>query len=248
MAKHDRETRSLLQALDKLETLLHLTNNEYEMYFMGVIRTPPEDKHRELKRTVHEFMEMHLTNTAVLFKLRVIRTRLNSLSLRWLRTVKQIEEGTYTKHKWLADRRDAERRKKGPQKTSDEIRAEIKALMRGEDPDAAAAEARQKLGLPPLAMSGGAGPTAGGAAAPERREQADRRERSDFAVGSDGLYEAYVSARQTSGQGGSVDRAALERTLQKHVAAIKQKYGAKDVRFKVVNENGKARVKAIPVK
>lgn len=247
MAKHDRETRSLLQALDKLETLMHLTKNEYEMYFMGVIRKPPDEKHREIKRTIHEFMQMNITNTAVKFKLRVIRTRFNTLSLRWLRTVKQIEEGTYTKHKWLADRREAERRKRGPQKSTDEIRAEIRALMRGEDPEAAAAAVRKKLGLPePKAAVGRVAED--GSKAPERRAPADRRGAASHAVGSDGLFDAYVSARKSSGQGGPVDRAALEATLRRHANLIKQKYGAKEVKFKVVNENGKARVKAIPVK
>ncbi len=226
MAKHDRETRSLLRALDKLETLMHLTKNEYEMYFMGVTRKPPDEKHREIKRTIHEFMQMHLTNTAVKFKLRVLRTRFNSLSLRWLRTVRQIEEGTYKKHRWLADRREAERRKRGPTQSVEEIRAEIQALVRGEDPGKPAA--------PP---------------SPERRTpSADRRGARGHAVGSDGLFDAYVLARQTSGQGGPVNRTALEATLEKHAALIKKKYGAKDVRFKVVNEGGKTRVKAIPVK
>ncbi len=226
MAKHNRETRSLLQALDKLETLIHLAKNEYEMYFMGVIRKPPDEKHREIKRTIHEFMQMNLTNTAVTFKLRVLRTRFNSLSMRWLRTVKQIEEGTYKKHRWLADRREAERRKRPPTQSAEEIRAEIQALVRGE-----------KVPKPATSQ------------APERRApSSDRRVARGHAVGSDGLFDAYVSARQTSGEGGPVNRTALEATLKKHAALIKKKYGARDVRFKVVNEGGKTRVKAIPVK
>lgn len=228
MAKHDRETRGLLQALDQLETLMHMTKNEYEMYFMGVIRKPPQERHREIKRTIHEFQQLNITNTAVRFRLRVLRTRFNSLSLRWLRTVKQIEDGTYKKHRWLADRREAERRKQGPQQSADEIRAEIRALMRGE-------EVPKKESAAPRRPEG----------APERRSSgSDRR---GFEVGSDGLFDAYASARKSSGQG-AVDRKALEATLRKHANQIKQKYGAREVRFKVVQENGKARVKAIPVK
>ena len=45
-----------------------------------------------------------------------------------------------------------------------------------------------------------------------------------------------------------MNRAALEATLGKHREAIKAKYGVKDVRFKVVTENGKPKVKAVPVK
>ena len=229
---------------------MHMTKNEYEMYFMGVIRKPPAERHREIKRTIHEFMQLRLTNTAVQFKLRVLRTRFNSLNLRWLRTVKQIEEGTYTKHRWLADRREKERAKQGPKKSAEEIRAEIRALMRGDDPEEAAAAARKKHGIPEPAApkqkdAQGVPPRSPGRAGSAGRPAAASG--NGFAVGSDGLFDAYDSARRSSGQG-SVDRAALEATLQKHVKQIKQKYGAKDVRFKVVQENGKARVKAIPVK
>lgn len=224
---------------------MHMTKNEYEMYFMGVIRKPPEERHREIKRTLHEFTQLNITNTAVKFRLRVLRTRFNSLSLRWLRTVKQIEDGTYKKHRWLADRREAERKKKGPQKSPEEIRAEIKALMRGDDPEEAAAAVRRKKGIPEPPRPTGKEPKVSAPRSPGRPGASQRR---GHAVGSDSLFDAYVSARQNSGQGGSVDRKSLEATLRKHASQIKKKYGARDVRFKVVQENGKARVKAIPVK
>ena len=246
MARPDRKTRGILQALEKLETLIQLTKNEYEMYFMGVLRRAPEEKHREIKRLLHEFTEMHLTNTQVLFKLRVLRTRVNTLSLRWLRTMKQIEDGTYRKHRWLADKRDAERAKQPKAKSSDEVRAEIRALMRGEDPDAAAATVRRDRGEPEnLAATvrsegrGVSAPRGAGAKSPAK---------SGHAVGSDGLYEAYVRARKGSGNTEAVNRAALEATLNKHREQIKKKYGVSDVRFKVTTENGRPKVKAVPVK
>lgn len=247
MARPDRETRNMLQALEQLETLIQLTKNEYEMYFMGVMRRAPEEKHREIKRLLHEFTEMRLTNTRVLFKLRVLRTRFNTLSLRWLRTMKQIEEGTYAKHRWLADKREKERAKGPPKKSAEEVRAEIRALMRGEDPDAAAATVRREKGIED----------------PERTMRSDGRDKkvvaprtpgsagarnSAHSIGSDGLYESYVAAKRGSGEGGSVNRAALEQTLRKHADQIKAKYGVRDVKFRVVNENGKTRVKAVPVK
>lgn len=224
---------------------MQMTKNEYEMYFMGVTRRAPEQKTREIKKLLHEFTEMHLTNTRVVFKLRVLRTRFNSYSLRWLRTMKQIEEGTYRKHRWLADKRDAERAKKPTPKSSDEVRAEIRALMRGEDPDAAAATVRHERGdmddAPSTIRSEGrkvAPPRSAGKAGA----------RVGHEIGSDGLYDAYVQARRGSGSTESVNRAALEATLNKHREKIKAKYGVRDVRFKVVTENGKPKVKAVPVK
>ena len=59
------------------------------------------------------------------------------------------------------------------------------------------------------------------------------------------LFEAYISARQATGQGtGGVTREKLDGLLAKQEAAIREKYGAAKVRFKVVVENGKAKLKA----
>ncbi len=246
MARPDKKTRGILQALEQLETLIQVTNNEFEMYFMGVLRRAPEEKHREIKRLLHEFSEMHLTNTRVLFKLRVLRTRMNSLSLRWLRTMKQIEDGTYRKHRWLADKRDAERAKQPKSKSSDEVRAEIRALMRGEDPEAAAATVSRERGDPPDVAS--TVRTEGRKVTPPRGADANGSSAAGHEIGSDGLSDAYVRARQGSGNNDSVNRAALEATLNKHREQIKAKYGVRDVRFKVITENGKPKVKAVPVK
>lgn len=235
----------MLQALEKLETLIQMTKNEYEMYFMGVLRRPPQEKFREIKRTIHEFQELHITNTRVQFKLRVLRTRFNTLSLRWLKTTKQIEDGTYPKQRWLADKREAAKQKnKAPTKSAEEVRAEIRALMRGEDPEAAAATVRRARGEEEVDKT---------VRAPGRKVAAPRTAgkpgaRSAHALGSDGLFDAYIRARKGTGQKGNVNRAALEATLGKHAANIKAKYGVRDVRFKVVTENGKPKVKAVPVK
>ena len=47
---------------------------------------------------------------------------------------------------------------------------------------------------------------------------------------------------------GKVDSAKLEKRMKAHAAKLKKEYGVKDVRFRVVAENGKAKLKAIPVK
>ena len=63
------------------------------------------------------------------------------------------------------------------------------------------------------------------------------------------LFEAYISARQATGQGtGGVTREKLDGLLAKQEAAIREKYGAAKVRFKVVVENGKAKLKATAVR
>ena len=115
---------------------------------------------------------------------------------------------TFHYSRWLADKRDAERAKKPKQKSSDEVRAEIRALMRGEDPDAAAATVRRERGDP----NDTATVRSEGRKVVAPRGATKAGGRNGHELGSDGLYEAYVSARKGSGSTESVNRAGLEAT------------------------------------
>lgn len=65
----------------------------------------------------------------------------------------------------------------------------------------------------------------------------------------DQLFDHYVAARKKAGQGTEgVSRQKLDAVVKKQTAALKSKYGVEKVRFKVVVENGKAKLKATPVK
>jgi len=83
----------------------------------------------------------------------------------------------------------------------------------------------------------------------ERNEAADRRgaaaQNRDAMDDRADVFDAYISAREATGQGAKgVTREKLDALLAKQESAIRAKYGAKKVRFKVVVEDGKAKVKA----
>jgi hypothetical protein len=84
------------------------------------------------------------------------------------------------------------------------------------------------------------GVDAGSTPAPDEPAKATPRR------GVDALYDAYVSARRKAGDHAPApDRAKLESMVRKQTAAIRQKHGSDArVKFKVVVENGKAKVKA----
>jgi hypothetical protein len=66
---------------------------------------------------------------------------------------------------------------------------------------------------------------------------------------SEDLFERYVSAREACGQGvGGLTREKLETLLAEQAAAIRSRFGCQEVRFRVVVEGGKAKVRAKPVK
>ena len=65
----------------------------------------------------------------------------------------------------------------------------------------------------------------------------------------DELFSSYVSAREKCGQGAKgLTPESFQRMLKTQEAAIREKTGCKAVRFRVVVEGGKTKLKASPVK
>jgi len=81
------------------------------------------------------------------------------------------------------------------------------------------------------------GPAGGGAPAASEAESR-----------GDDLYEAFVEARRACGESADgLSREKLGQVLRRQETAIKEKYGCAAVRFRVVVENGKPKLKAQPV-
>lgn len=79
----------------------------------------------------------------------------------------------------------------------------------------------------------------------QQQQQQERARREDKAWKT--IYDSYLDARRTCGQSTEVQFEVIRDTLKKQVAAIKEKTGCRSVKFRVAVEDGKAKVKAIPV-
>ena len=65
----------------------------------------------------------------------------------------------------------------------------------------------------------------------------------------DDVFESYVSARQACGQGTKrITREKLGALIEKQSTQLRAKTGCQDVKFRVVVENGKAKLKVTPVR
>ncbi len=237
MAKIDRDSRKVKETLDLVRQFIQLTKTEYDMYFMGINKMPPRDKERELKVMFRELQDTVINNTALRFRLKTLRSRYNTLRMFWLRTCKQIEEGTYRKHRVMANLR--QERNQGGQLNAAAVRKQIKALARGE---ALPEELDEKTVWTETFKDDGAAP---GRARPARPRG---QSRTAHDIGSADLVREYASVRAKLGLSGKVDSAKLERKLRAHAEKLKKQYGVRDVRFRVEAEGGKAKLKAIPVK
>jgi hypothetical protein len=89
------------------------------------------------------------------------------------------------------------------------------------------------------------------------RQRNDRLDRSkgesarneDEKRSSGDLFEAYKTAREATGQGtAGLSPDKLEALIQKQEKAIRERYGVDQVKFRVVVEDGRAKLKAAPVR
>jgi len=63
------------------------------------------------------------------------------------------------------------------------------------------------------------------------------------------VYEAFVAAREATGQGSAgLSRERLAAQLESQAATLRQRFGVAEVRFRVVVEEGRAKLKATPVR
>jgi hypothetical protein len=67
--------------------------------------------------------------------------------------------------------------------------------------------------------------------------------------GGEDVFESYLSARQACGQGtAGITREKLDALMEKQSARLRAKSGCQDVKFRVVVEKGKAKLKVSPVR
>lgn len=80
------------------------------------------------------------------------------------------------------------------------------------------------------------------------RPALEERPRSKRADARDDLFEEYLSARRSCGEDVSgLTRNRLDKLLGQQERAIRERYACEDVRFRVVVENGRTKLKATPV-
>jgi hypothetical protein len=174
-----------------LESKLNTLKLDYERYFLGTRPREPVLLRREVQKTIVEFMNTPIQNTAIRFKFTSLCSRFQAVKRRWDDIQRRIEEGTYTRHRFKAALH--ERDQQGGDRDVD---------ARGSDRDT-----------------------------------------------GDDLYGSYLEARKACGQdvkGLSPDR--LEAMLERQRGALNRKFGKAEFQFRVVIEEGRAKLKASRVK
>jgi hypothetical protein len=80
-----------------LEVKLAELKVEYEQYFARVLKREPIQHRESVERTIRQYSNIALNNTALKFKFNNLVGKYNSYKQYWTRILRKIEEGTYTR-------------------------------------------------------------------------------------------------------------------------------------------------------
>jgi hypothetical protein len=90
-----RKREDVRALLDEIEDALEDLRHSYEKYFCGVDRVAPVRKRERVERRIRELAGLHVTSTALRFRMQGLRARFVTYSHYWNRTLDQIERGVH---------------------------------------------------------------------------------------------------------------------------------------------------------
>ncbi len=211
----------IAEDLAQLERQLRELRIQYERYFAGLEKTEPAKLREQVARAIRQYSGSTLTNTGLGFRLSALTASFNAYNAYWSRVVRQIEEGTYARDRFRLKLKEREQQ----------------AVRTG----SAAAEGAPGGSAGAAAAAAGAG----GDAAPAAARFRDGVEPDGPALQR--LYEAYVAAKRQAGE--PVEGLGPERlaaAIKRQLPQITRRFNCDSVEFRVVIEEGKAKLKAIP--
>ena len=109
------------ELLDALDTSLDRVKVLYEQYFLGIQKQPPTFLHTDIERKIRDLAQLQIRNTALRYRYATLGQKFGSYNSYWRRTLRQIEQGTYTRNLSKIGRQAA--------RTGDDVPEEILAAM-----------------------------------------------------------------------------------------------------------------------
>jgi hypothetical protein len=187
-ARRSRVAESQPQSVDEdlkiLDAKLNQLRREYDQYFLGTRPREPVLLAGEVRKIIARLTNNPFPNTSLKFRFSSLCSRYQAFNRRWQETLRKIEQGTYTRHRFKADLHEREAADRKPEP----------AGARADDP---------------------------------------------------GIYSAYVEARKACGQDvKNLSPAKLQAILREQEKSLRERYGDPEIRFRVVVEDGKAKLKA----
>ncbi|MFH1267549.1 MAG: MXAN_5187 C-terminal domain-containing protein [Planctomycetota bacterium] len=208
-------------------------------------------------------------NTGVRFKLNSLISKFSSFDRYWERILKEMEDGRFSRDVYnMAKKKrnqemvatyspnaakQQEKRKLRPESGTSQSKSNEQAAPQPADPGEAETETVTARGKPAPRPVKPASETASTArAVPNKRPAA--RPAPAAAGGEDQqklqkTYRTFMAARKKTGEPTSnMNYDKVMRQFEKKIPDFKKRHGCRDVEFKVVIKDGKAKIKAVPIK
>jgi hypothetical protein len=93
--KKIQDSAAIAKEADALDAELAELKNAYEQYFLGIERKPPAQEHRDLKKKIIKIKGAFVRQTALKFRINVLQQKFVSYERLWVRTLQEMEDGTY---------------------------------------------------------------------------------------------------------------------------------------------------------
>lgn len=260
--------------IDELEVKLNRLRMLYEQYFMGIEKRPPYYLQKDVVRIMYELEKRKPSKTSEKYRLRQLVQKFNSYRTYWSRTCRQIEEGTYIKHKNKVKKKESEYermkrlRKETQEQEEGEQRPQVYDLSMESEEAGSLADLYNNMSLSPESapkankakleeLKAKLGLAAGSNTTTQARPAATARPSSPQApTGSGGgaqgginvnrLYKDLVEAkRRCNEETNKISPASLQRSIEKQLPALRKKYGSENIGFKVVIKDGKTYLKPV---
>src|SRR6185436_16716365 len=85
------------ELLDDLDLLVERVKVLYEQYFLGIQKQPPSFLHTDIERKIRDLSQHQIRNTALRYRFVTLQQKFGAYHAYWRRTLRQIENGTYTR-------------------------------------------------------------------------------------------------------------------------------------------------------
>ncbi|HTO06569.1 MAG TPA: MXAN_5187 C-terminal domain-containing protein [Myxococcota bacterium] len=97
------------EELDDLDHSLKRLRVEYDQYFLGILKRPPEVLQGRVQKVIVKYANQTLRKTHHKFRFNQLNSKFQIYRQQWGRTMRQIEQGTYKGHVFRARLHERER-------------------------------------------------------------------------------------------------------------------------------------------
>jgi hypothetical protein len=217
--KGSDEEKIIEADLDQMENLFKRIEVEYNVYFQGARKRPPDDYMRMLKGLLRRYRNMTLRQFRHRFRFSTFVSKFSIYEERWKRRTKENEERV-------------DRGTTGAQR----VRLESLGVKQQEPQDLDEADRAADASPPPASAE-----RAPASAGPTPHRISDLSENRDAV---EKLFKAYVAAKEKAGENVKKLRlASFEKVIAKQVKGFQAK-GTEHVQFQIETKDGKVKLKA----